>query len=116
MNLQKAKANRPWGGRTFAALRHHTQGTSLHSLYDSATQTAVLFGGQTDTEVFNATWEWNGTAWIKRFPPTSPGALAARASAYDGARRVVVLFGGSSPAGDVNETWTWDGFTWTRKT
>ena len=86
--------------------------------YDAATSTAVLFGGYTGTAYLNDTWSWNGTAWTKLTPGTSPGIRAFASVAYDAPRSTVVLFGGQSSTNPtvLNETWTWNGTTWSKKT
>jgi hypothetical protein len=87
---------------------------------DAARHDVILFGGQNDAAgtIYNATWSWDGTAWQKLNPSSSPEPLVGRAGTYDGAHAQIVLFGGagSDQVGDLNETWTWDGSTWTRRT
>src|SRR5215470_6701038 len=85
--------------------------------YDTATRTAVLFGGETsgDRKVFADTWTWNGSTWTKQAPATHPPARFAAAMAYDAATGTIVLFGGDIKTGVVADTWTWNGSTWTKQ-
>jgi len=72
--------------------------------YDAARQRTVLYGGvDSGSMSFDDTWEWDGNAWIRRFPPVSPQS-AAQPIWYDAARQLVV----------INGTWEWDGRTWSR--
>lgn len=86
--------------------------------YDPATGNLVLFGGKLpgNGRVYNGTWTWNGTTWIRQFPKSSPPARYAASVAYDPATGNVVLFGGLSGSNRVlGDTWTWDGTTWTKQ-
>ena len=71
--------------------------------YDMQRGRTVLFGG---VQAFPATWEWDGTSWMKRSSAVMPwrGALA-----YDVVRGRTVLFGATAPK--APETWEWDGNT-----
>ncbi len=84
--------------------------------YDEARRVSVLFGGVHITGgewyYLDDTWEWHGTAWIRRTPETSPPARDGHALAYDGVRGVSVLFGGLWWDEPVNDTWEWDGTAW----
>jgi hypothetical protein len=91
--------------------------------YDAAREQVVLFGGQADCDdlgcfPFKDTFTWEGSAWERRRPATSPGRRATMGMAYDEAHGQVVLFGGNQNfiGGRVlGDTWTWDGSTWTRQ-
>ena len=79
-------------------------------VYDAATSSIVLFGGQTEAaaspecaytlspgagEKFcNDTWTWNGVDWTEQSPATRPGARTQGSFAYDSTHGTVVLFGG----------------------
>jgi hypothetical protein len=81
--------------------------------YDSARGRVVAFGGG-DTGG-DATWLFNGQAWVQRFPAHRPPPRAGHAMTFDSKRQRVVLFGGldtatSSPP--MNDTWEWDGADW----
>ena len=90
--------------------------------FDGKNKTVVLMGGYTADVAApqGETWTWNGSAWQRQSPATSPAAREFAGMAYDEAREVTVLFGGSAlvgPAGkqspqDQADTWTWDGKTW----
>ena len=83
--------------------------------YDAARSKTVLFGGgngQGD-QVFNDTWEWDGTNWTKMNPQHSPPGREFFAMAYDAARQTTVLFGGLTPTGGIlADTWLWNGSDW----
>lgn len=83
-------------------------------VFDAATGTTVLFGGFNGSELAD-TWTWNGSAWTKQTPATSPPALRGSAMVFDSATNNVVLFGGLSSGGLSADTWTWDGTTWTKQ-
>ncbi len=80
--------------------------------YDTATGTAVLFGGDVNGQGVGDTWTWNGSTWTKQAPTTSPPARSGASMAYDASTGTVVLFGGYRWFGD---TWTWNGTTWTKQ-
>ena len=77
---------------------------------DTATQHLVLFGGVGN---FDGTWLWDGAAWAKAHPPTSPSGRYGASAAFDPAIGEALLFGGTLQTGPAtNETWGWDGRTW----
>lgn len=84
--------------------------------YDSARGVTVLFGGFKTPNVYNDTWESDGTGWILRTPTNAPSGRRFHAMAYDSARGVVVLFGGYTASERSDETWEWDGTDWTLRT
>src|SRR6185312_15163698 len=62
--------------------------------YDAATQTVVLFGGESRaSRAFGDTWVWDGVTWTKLAPAASPLARRGASMAYDAATGTVVLFG-----------------------
>jgi hypothetical protein len=72
-------------------------------VYDSSRLAVVLHGGTVYTAdsdfSFNlpATWEWDGTAWIRRYElPFNEAYRTRHAMAFDPDRRITVLFGGMS--------------------
>jgi cysteine-rich repeat protein len=81
--------------------------------YDRGRARVVLFGGSVGAgkPASDDTWEWDGTDWIERTPPTHPPARIHHAMAYDSARARVVLFGGDA-GGACADTWLWDGTDW----
>jgi subtilisin family serine protease len=92
-------------------------------VYDSTNARSVLFGGYIcpDNSCYstNETWVFEGTAWTRLHPDTSPPALLRSAIAYDAERGEVVLFGGAScdvTCVATDETWTFDGNTWKKET
>jgi hypothetical protein len=85
--------------------------------YDAATNTTVLFGGTSASQVLNDTWSWDGSTWTALFPATSPPPLASASMAYDGIGHQLILFGGVGSDGvATNATWAWNGTTWTSLT
>jgi alpha-tubulin suppressor-like RCC1 family protein len=102
-------------------------------VYDAATSSIVLFGGQNELgtsaecpysyfngpeHYCNDTWTWNGVDWTEQSPATRPGARTQGSFAYDSTHGTVVLFGGcafgSCASPDNSQmTWTWDGTNWT---
>jgi len=90
-------------------------------VYDSTSQTVILFGGANYAtgERFNDTWAWNGFAWNERFPGgTLPPARGGHGMAFDPVRSRVVLYGGNLPNNttDYTDTWEYDGSAWTKIT
>ena len=83
--------------------------------YDSNRDVVVLFGGET-TELFNDTWEFDGTDWEDRTPdePNPPGRFRG-AMAYDEYRRKTVLYGGYEEFDYFTDTWEGDGYQWEEK-
>jgi hypothetical protein len=77
---------------------------------DLSSQTLVLFGG---VDNFTTTWLWNGAAWVRADPATSPPGRYGASEAYDPRTGEVLLFGGTLQTGlSANDTWAWDGRTW----
>ncbi|HWL92733.1 MAG TPA: cellulase family glycosylhydrolase [Phycisphaerae bacterium] len=84
--------------------------------YDTVRDVIVLFGGFSEPEHREETWEWDGAAanWTLKPTDSAPSARLNPAMAYDGARGVVLLFGGEVGGEPNRETWTWDGGAWTQ--
>jgi hypothetical protein len=93
-------------GRVYAAMA-----------YDSLRGRTVLVGGSNNPSLnFADTWEWNGSTWTLRTPPTSPPGLIGAAMVFDSSRGVSVLFGGGLTAGLAPAaTWEWDGSAWIQR-
>ncbi|MEO8273140.1 MAG: hypothetical protein ABI620_03660 [Chloroflexota bacterium] len=82
--------------------------------WDPASQTVLLFGGDTSTGPTNALDAWNGTEWARRTslgPPSRDDALFVA----DPDRGMVVLAGGRNGQVIRTDTWEWDGTTWAQK-
>ena len=104
-----------WRQITPAASPPGRGGSSM--AFDSARAVTVLFGGHNGPPMgprLADTWEWDGTTWTPRTPPTSPPARLGFAMAYDAARAVTVVFGGAGDTGPLGDTWEWDGSAWTQ--
>jgi hypothetical protein len=91
--------------------------------FDVGRLVTVLFGGfarqGTAMQPLGDTWEWDGSAWLRRTPSTSPSPRAGAAIAYDPLRQRTVLFGGRSgftASHQLDDTWEWDGLAWQRMT
>ena len=77
---------------------------------DTLTHHLVLFGGVGN---FDGTWLWDGAAWTKAHPPTSPPGRYGASAAFDPAIGEALLFGGTLQTGQAtSDTWGWDGRTW----
>jgi hypothetical protein len=91
-----------------------------HALvHDGLRHRTVLFGGRNGAgDLFQDTWEWDGTRWWDVTPAgASPAPRMRHALVHDGLRHRTVLFGGRNDAGDLfQDTWEWDGSTWTEVT
>jgi Galactose oxidase, central domain len=85
-------------------------------VYDSDTQTIVVFGGQTSSGgLSNDTWVWNGSTWT-RFQGShiqAPPARQLAAMAFDPDLHQLILFGGQGAGGQpLGDTWAWNGVSW----
>jgi hypothetical protein len=85
--------------------------------------TAVLFGGLTNSGLADDTWVFNGTSWKQTCGtplPTAcgPSARIGAAMGWDGTH--FVMFGGQtdlsgSSTPPVDETWVFNGTTWSKR-
>jgi hypothetical protein len=83
--------------------------------FDSDRGVAVLFGGFDGTNVFDDTWEWDGSAWVQAAPSTKPSARSAHATVYDPVHKRTILFGGADGLGTTQgDTWAWNGSQWSQ--
>ncbi len=86
------------------------------AVYDSDTQTVVLFGGRRSNGVLsNDTWVWDGSTWSE-FPGSKIQAPPARELAsmgFDPRLHQLILFGGRGVGGQLlDDTWAWNGAAW----
>ena len=82
--------------------------------FDPVTSSLILFGGYGDGTL-DDTWKWEGTAWRRLSPTSSPPPLAGASLAFSAAVGKLILFGGerhATGAGGPATTWTWDGINW----
>lgn len=94
----------------------HASLTGAAMAYDARNGTVVMFGGESDAGLSNATWTWNGSTWTRQHPGQSPPARVYASMAYDPANGTVVLFGGDGGAnGLLGDTWVWNGSRWGRE-
>ena len=76
--------------------------------YDSARGVMVLFAGccNGNYEVYQDTWEWDGSRWAEVTPLESPVGRESYGMVYHSQRSVILLFGGSADMGPSrNDTW-----------
>ncbi|MCA8976828.1 MAG: hypothetical protein KDC98_19050 [Planctomycetes bacterium] len=89
-------------------------------VYESAQSRCLLFGGRGNTTTapmeVDETWTWNGTAWTKLTPATSPPARRNHAMGYDAIHGVAMVWGGIAAGAVLGDTWTWDGTNWSAVT
>lgn len=83
-------------------------------VYDPIRKVTVLFGGtDSDRNLFNDTWEYDGKLWRNIETSKAPSARFMHSMTYDNKREVVVLFGGSTSQLEYNnDTWIYNGLTW----
>src|SRR6185369_8141400 len=100
-----------WNGTAWTPAAIGPPPRTMHAMaYDSVRGVTVMFGGYSPP--LENTYEWNGTDWVLRFPPSSPTWRYRHAMAFDAARGVTVMFGGVTSTNDTNQTWEWNGATW----
>ena len=75
---------------------------------------ASMVGGYDGFLYQNITWQWTGTDWKRRNPPTWITARGAALVANDYGHAKVVIYGGLADLNPLN-TWTWDGLNWTEE-
>ncbi len=93
--------------------------------YDSARAVTVLYGGilpgtlggpdPGPNDVYNDTWEFDGSTWARRFPANVPFRLQSAAMSYDPVKRVTIMFGGIIGTNGFPTSgflWEWDGQDW----
>ena len=83
--------------------------------YDERRGRAVVFGGGSrDGQMFDATWEWDGNAWLRLNPRSRPAARVGHSMAWSATDNAVLMYGGFNAAGPFRDLWKWDGSVWTR--
>jgi hypothetical protein len=85
--------------------------------FDTATNQAVLFGGDTNLADSAATWVFQSGTWSQVSTAHTPRGRHSSVMAFDPASNQLVLFGGISFLGGkvhwLSDTWTWSGSDWT---
>jgi hypothetical protein len=76
-------------------------------VFDPATGSIVLFGGQGPTTDLADTWTWTGSTWAQLSSNASPAARAYSAVAVDPATGGMVMFGGLSGSDTLGDMWSW---------
>ncbi len=84
--------------------------------YSPPSGRVLSFGGRTDSELWNSTFEWDGRTWRELQPATRPAARMFAALATDTSRGRIVMFGGLGVGGTLQDTWEWDGVNWHQRT
>jgi hypothetical protein len=96
-----------WQDKTSGATESGPNGMygNISLAYDAVNRKVVFLGlNVLNSDVFLATWLWNGSTWQQVFPQHSPPARGQMAA--DIVHRKVVLF-------DGDNTSTWNGHDWT---
>jgi cysteine-rich repeat protein len=103
-----------WSEQTLSIQPSTRLGASM--VYDATRQRVVLFGGykSANGELFNDTWEYDGTAWTQLTPTTSPPPRWYATMTYDSTRGVVVMHGGAA-AFLYSDTWELANGEWTQR-
>lgn len=86
--------------------------------YDSIREKVILFGGmgESNSDLKNDTWKWDGSDWEQLFPLDSPDPRVHHHMVYDSGRDKIIMFGGSDGKGlDFNDLWEWDGHNWIKR-
>ncbi len=89
--------------------------------FDPATGQMVVFGGQTQSNVFGDTWTFGlpsglPRTWTQQSPATSPPARSGAGMSFDPTTGKLNLFGGYNGTSFLGDTWTYDGTNWTQQT
>ena len=108
-----------WDGTWHQVMTAHAPGPRYFAgmAYDGRRDRVVLFGGMSDTDFLDETWEFDGTDWTQQTPAHVPPAREGAMMAYDARRGVTVLFGGDGVISTyLDDTWEWDGTDWTERT
>ncbi len=112
-----------WANSTWTQVTTATSppGRREHAMaFDVKRGVIVVFGGSSavaGNALLRDTWEFDGTSWTNRTPPTGPSARVSHAMAYDPIRQRVVVFGGDAGGGSpLDDLWSWDGTAWTALT
>jgi cysteine-rich repeat protein len=106
------------GGWAEQVTAHAPAPRDLHLMaYDSRRGRTLLFGGATDSESFQDTWEHDGTDWTEIETSVAPDARILSTMVYDERRDRLVLFGGFSATHiDLDDTWELVGTDWIQTT
>ena len=86
---------------------------------NSSSETALLFGGYTQTSgagaFLNDTWTFNASGWSRQATLLAPGPRSDPQMAYDPLTGSVLLFGGIAPIGNRwGDLWAYGGGQWTQ--
>jgi hypothetical protein len=75
--------------------------------FDASRGVTVLWGGLTDSTIYNDTWEFDGTTWTRRATALAGLFGTQGVMSYDSMRHRVLL-----TEGDLTSLWSWDGVAW----
>ena len=112
-----------WNGSTWTQLFPATSPSArsyASMAFDTASNSVVLFGGQSCCAYLADTWSWTGTNWTQLSPAASPPGRSLATMTRNPSSTGLVLFGGygctnppsCSVFGGLNDTWFWNGTTW----
>ena len=82
--------------------------------YDPIRDRTVVFGGSSNTEGSQDTWEWDGRDWHLRKTTVKPPARHKAGMVFDASRSTVVMHGGAVFEDSYNDTWSFDGSDWSQ--
>lgn len=107
-----------WTKRTLPQSPSARYGTRI--VFDSTRAKIVLFGGRFSpnvSDVYQDTWEYNGTTWTPINTVVAPGGRGEFGLAFDSNRNKVVLLGGPPRYADLDskDTWEYDGANWSAR-
>ncbi len=94
-----------------STLRNLPPRAEFASAYDPVSKLTVIFGGNSQGNLLDETWVFDGKGWSHLVTPVHPSARATASMSYDRKTRKVVLFGGFSSTAILNDTWLFDGTT-----
>ncbi|MGK0156530.1 MAG: hypothetical protein ACI9SE_003499 [Neolewinella sp.] len=85
--------------------------------FDTIRDVAVVFGGETQSGILDATWTWDRVSWSHAITAHTPPARRQASMVFDPVRCVTVLFGGRDSSNNyLGDTWLFDGVDWTQAT
>ena len=80
--------------------------------YDPIRKVHVLFGGSSNGQPLQDTWEYNGKTWT-RIAVVGPSQRFNASEEYDPISKRILLFGGGTGVRLYSDTWGYDGKQWT---
>jgi hypothetical protein len=90
-------------------------GVDVATYVVSSNGTYTTYGNNTQVELSNDVWIWDGNNWTQRSATPTYPVRVNNFFVYDDARGEVVQFSGSTPSGRSADTWIWNGSSWTQR-